>query len=347
MTIDLTERQKKILDHVVRDYIDRSSPVSSGYLAKNHSLDVSNATIRNELGALTDLGYLRQPHTSAGRVPTEQGYRYFVSKIVNRTELDESTREGLTHQFYKDGRASKQWFQVAARLLADNVQAASLVTAPVSEHKVYKHLELINTHGRWIMMILVKDGGEVGEQMFILDEPFTQVELSATAQYFNHLFGGLNAEQIEAFAIPFSDLEQRIIDLILEDMRRIDSIVIGEVYRAGFQHLISGSGFGDREAVQNALRTLEERPLLVELLSSEVLSDESQDIKVLIGDEGKWETLRHCSVVLARYGDEGVVLGTLGVFGPMPMPYRRTISTVRLVADLLNDVVMDLPADGQ
>lgn len=344
---DLTDRQIKILNHVVRDYIERASPVSSGHLADYYSLNVSDATIRNDLGVLTDKGYLRQPHTSAGRVPTEQGYRYFVSQIIDQTELDAGTRQDITHQFYQDGRESKQWYQVAARLLADHVQAASLVTAPVSERKIYKHLELINTHGRWVMMVLVKEGGEVGEQMFILDEAFTQGDLSATAQYLNRLFFGLNADQIQAFSAPFSALERRIIDLVLEDLRRVDSILVGEVYKAGFQHLISKPGFGDREAARNALLTLEQRPLLVELISSEMLANDSQNIKVLIGDEGKWETLRDCSVVLARYGDAGVVIGTLGVLGPMPMPYRRTISTVRLVADLLNDVVIDMPANAQ
>lgn len=343
MMTDLTERQNKILGFVVHDYIGGGCPVGSKRLVNKYKLDVSDATVRNELGILTDKGYLRQPHTSAGRVPTEDGYRHFVSEIMDQTELTATARDSIRNQFYQDGREVKHWFRVAVRLLARHVQAASVITTPISERNDYKHLELINTHGRWVMMILVKEGGEVSQQMLTLAKKFTQEQLSAAAQHLNHLFLGLDADHIDAHPAHYNSLERDIVKLILEDMRQIDPILIGEVYRAGLSHMVSESEFGDTEVARNALRVLEERPLLEELLTSEMLVGESTSLKVLIGGEGRWEALRSCSVVLARYGEPGLLIGTLGVLGPMRMPYRRTISTIRLVADLLSDVVADMP----
>lgn len=344
--LDLTDRQKIILDLVIRDYIERANPVSSGHLAEYSRLNVSDATIRNELSILTDKGYLRQPHTSAGRVPTEEGYRFFVSRIVDQTELDAETRNLITAEFYQDGREIRQWYWVAARLLARRLRAASVVTAPVSQRKLFKHLELINTHGRWIMMILVKEGGEVSEQMLTLAEPYTQEQLSAAAKHITHLFRGMDADQIDSYPAHYNPLEGDIVNLILEDLRSVNTIQIGEIFRAGLPDMMAEPEFGDKDVARNALRILEERPLLEELLVQEVLTGRSEQVRVVIGDEGKWEALKDCSVVLARYGEPNVVIGTLGVLGPMRMPYRRTINTVRLVADLLSGMIFDARSEN-
>jgi heat-inducible transcriptional repressor len=235
-----------------------------------------------------------------------------------------------------------RWMRLAASVLAHQSQAASLVTAPRSERSVFKHLELISTRGRQVLMVLVLSGGEVNQQMLTLAEPISQERLSIVAQSFNDLLLGLDSESIAALSEKFDALEQDIIKLILDDLRRTSDMLTGEIYHDGLTHVLTEPEFETDDIARNALRVFEERQLLEDLLTRTVLSNDLNGVQVLIGGEGNWEELRDFSIVLARYGAPGLATGTLGVLGPIRMPYGRTISTVRFVASLLSDLVEDI-----
>ena len=339
---NLTERQKLILALIIRDYIETAQPIGSRHLVENYNLNVSSATVRNDMLALTETGYLRQPHTSAGRIPTEDGYRFFVRQLMGHTELPSTTKRTIVHQFYQAGMDIDRWMRLAASVLAHQSQAASLVTAPRSERSVFKHLELINTRGRQVLMVLVLSGGEVNQQMLTLAEPIPQERLSNIALSFNDLLVGLDRESIAALSVKFDDLEQDIVKLILDDLRRTSDMLTGEIYHDGLTHVLTEPEFETTDIARNALRIFEERQLLEDLLTRTVLSNDLSGVQVLIGGEGNWEELRDFSMVLARYGAPGQATGTLGVLGPIRMPYGRTISTVRFVASLLSDLVEDI-----
>jgi heat-inducible transcriptional repressor len=345
----LTERQRLILALVIRDYIETAQPVGSARLVKHYQIDVSSATVRNEMMTLTEMGYLRQPHTSAGRVPTEEGYRYFVRQLMGNAELPATTKRTIVHQFYQAGLDVDRWMRLAASVLAHQSQGASLVTAPHTERSIFKHLELIGTRGRQVLMVLVMAGGEVRQQMLALAEPVSQERLSTAAQHLNEMLEGMDHETIASragsLAAQMDSLEQDMLKLIQSEMRRSTDVLGGEVYRDGLSHVLAEPEFGEVEVARNALRILEERPLLEDLLSRTVLSTDPGGVQVLIGGEGTWEELRECSMVLARYGVPGLATGTLGVLGPIRMPYSRTISTVRFVAGLLSDLVIEIHAD--
>lgn len=339
---NLTERQKLILALIIRDYIETAQPIGSRYLVENYNLNVSSATVRNDMLALSETGYLRQPHTSAGRIPTEEGYRFFVRQLMGHTELPSTTKRTIVHQFYQAGMDIDRWMRLAASVLAHQSQAASLVTAPRSERSVFKHLELISTRGRQVLMVLVLSGGEVNQQMLTLAEPISQERLSIVAQSFNDLLLGLDNESIAALSVKFDALEQDIIKLILDDLRHTSDMLTGEIYHDGLAHVLTEPEFETADIARNALRVFEERQLLEDLLTRTVLSNDLSGVQVLIGGEGNWEELRDFSIVLARYGAPGLATGTLGVLGPIRMPYGRTISTVRFVASLLSDLVEDI-----
>lgn len=234
----LSERQKLILALVIRDYIDTAQPVGSQHLVEHYNLDVSSATVRNELVALTNMGYLRQPHTSAGRVPTEDGYRYFVRQLMGHTELPDTTKHTIAHQFYQAGHDVDRWMRLAASVLAHQSQAAALVTAPRAEQARFKHLELIATHGRQVLMVLVLSGGEVRQQMLVLAEPVSQDRLSAAANHLNTAFQGMDLNSISAYTGQLDALEQDIIKLAIEDMQHPGDILGGEVYRDGISQVL-------------------------------------------------------------------------------------------------------------
>jgi len=338
----LTERQKIILALVIRDYTEIAQPVGSRRLVEHYQLDVSSATVRNEMVTLSEMGYLRQPHTSAGRVPTEEGYRYFVRQLMGQTELPVPTKRTITHQFYQAGSDMERWMRLSASVLAHQAQAASIVTAPRAEQVHFKHLELISTSGRQVLMVLVLSGGEVRQQMLALAEPVFQDQLSAVAQTLNQLFLGMDNTAISALSVSLTALEEDILKLVLDEMHRLSVLMTGELYRDGLDNVLAEPEFGESDGARRALRIFEERPLLDDLLSRTVLSSDLGGVQVLIGGEGTWEELRDCSVVLARYGVPGMVSGALGVLGPMRMPYGHTISTVRFVAGLLSDLVENM-----
>jgi heat-inducible transcriptional repressor len=338
---ELTERQKTLLLLIIRDYIESAQPVGSKRLAEHYHIRLSPATIRNEMAALTDMGYLRQPHTSAGRVPSEEGYRYFVSQMMNQAELHESVQATISHQFHQSRADIDQWMTLAASILAHQSQGASVVTAPHADQAKFKHVELISTQGRQVLMVLVMVGGEVSQQILTLAEPVSQERLSQAAARLNGLLAGQAVDSIAALPARSDALDQDILILIVQDMRRMTERASGEIYTDGLSNVLSEPEFAESDEARRALKLFEKGSTLQDLLARSTINSNVGGLQVLIGGEGEWEELRQCSVVLARYGVPGLATGTLGVLGPMRMSYAKTIPTVRFVAGLLSNLVND------
>jgi heat-inducible transcriptional repressor len=343
--VNLTERQKLVLALVIRDYIDNAQPVGSNTLVDKYGLTFSSATVRNEMVALNEAGFLRQPHTSAGRIPTEEGYRYFVRQLMGQTDLAPQTKRMITHQFYQAGHDIDHWLRLAASILAHQSQAASLVTSPNPERARFKHIELISTLGRQVLMVLVLSGGDVRQQMLALAEPVSQEMLSASAAKLNQVCEGMSAKSIASLIPKMEALEQDVLNLIVDEIELSSAVLGGEVYRDGLTNVLAEPEFAEVGQARRALRVFEERNFLQDLLTSTILTTNVGGVQVLIGGEGTWEDLRECSIVLGRYGVPGLATGTLGVLGPIRMPYGHTISTVRFVSDLLSDLVVELNLD--
>ena len=342
---ELNDRQRLILALVIHEFVENAQPVASQHLVEHYVLGISPATVRNTMVDLTDSGYLRQLHTSAGRSPTEEGYRFFVRQLMGQTDLPVNTKRTITHQFYQTGQDVNRWLRLAASVLANQSQMASLVTTPRPEQAHFKHLELIATHGRQVLMVLVFSEGQVRQQMLTLAEPVPQEQLSATAERINERCEGLDAQTIATLSEQGDALEQDIFKLICEEINQIQSSAGGEVYRDGLRNVLSEPEFADTETARTALRVLEEQPFLEDLLNRTVLNNGGEGVQILIGGEGNWEELRDCSMVLARYGAPGLLTGAMGVIGPMRMAYGRTVSTVRFVSGLLSDLVIEMLSD--
>ena len=340
---ELTERQRTILLLLIRDYIETAQPVGSKRLVERFHLDLSPATVRNEMSALTEMGYLRQPHTSAGRVPAEEGYRVFVGQLMQKAELPASVQNTISHQFFQARPDVEQWMTLAASVLAHQSQGVSLVTAPHAETIRFKHIELISTQGRQVLMVIVMDGGEVNQQVLTLAEPVNQTRLSQAAAHLNSLLAGLSIEAIAALSSSSraDALEQDIITLLVQDMKRTSESASGEIYTDGLTNVLGEPEFAESDEARWAMRLFEERSTLQDLIARASTNSSVGGLQVLIGGEGGWEELRQCSMVIARYGAPGLATGTLGVLGPMRMSYARTIPTVRYVAGLLSNLVND------
>jgi heat-inducible transcriptional repressor len=336
---ELTPRQQTILNLIVHTYVATAAPVSSRALLESAGLNVSSATVRNDMALLEELGFLTHPHTSAGRIPTDKGYRYFVERLLGDVELPTDEKNTIRHQFHQAKLEMSQWMQLAAAVLARSARGASLVTAPQLDQPRIRHLELISTQSHLVLLILVFQGGNVRQRMLTLKEPMDQSALSQAATRLNNVFAGLDFNTIRAKLVELSDFEADVRNLLAELMAD-DAPPLHEVYRDGLTEVLQQPEFLSQNDARALVNAMEEPNFLKDVLSSRVGT-----VQVVIGGEGRWRELSACSMVLARYGVEGFATGTVGVLGPTRMPYGRAISTVRYVADLMSDLVSDLYGD--
>ncbi|HMM29357.1 MAG: heat-inducible transcriptional repressor HrcA [Chloroflexota bacterium] len=331
----LSERQEAILSLVVREYIRQAQPVASKTLADAFELGVSSATIRNEMAVLEEHGLIYAPHTSAGRVPTQKGYRYFVQRLLTDADLPPADRRRIAQAFREVPLNLEEWMRMAAMVLARTAQAPAVVTSPRAAEHRFKHLELINTQGRLVLMVLVLDGGSVHQQLLTLAEPVPQRVLSQTAQIMNLACAHRTAEAVRAITRKEStELARDIGELVADAMLQADQHGPRDVYRYGLSESLTS--FTDDEA-QQAVRILEEQSLLNGILQEALAGDESE-IRVVVAGEGRWEALSHLSMVLGRYGTPQAY-GALGLLGPTRMRYGRAVSAVRYVAGLMSGLL--------
>lgn len=342
MLPELSPRQALLLDLIIRDYIEspKGSGVGSRILAERYGLDYSAATIRNEMAYLTALGLLQQPHTSAGRIPTEAGYRYFVERLMQEEALPAPERSIINQQFNQVRSDVDQWGRLAASVLSQHTRKAAIVTSLHSEQARFKHLELIATRERQVLMVLVLQGGSVQQQMITLAEPLDQLALSAAATQLNQRCFDKTAAEVHALVTGSDALQQDVLRIVLSVMNRSDALAVGQVYRDGLQHLLSAHGFAEASRVEQILRVLTENTFIEGLLNR-LLDPGIGVVQVVLAGEGGLHELSDCGVVIARYGTSEVGTGALGVLGPLHMEYGRAISAVRYVSGLLTEMVSE------
>jgi len=335
---DLTTRQQLILGLVIREYIATAQPVGSKTI-QGYGLGVSSATIRNEMAVLEEHGHLAQPHTSAGRVPTERGYRYFVERLMRESHLPLDEQRTIRHQFHQVGVDLEQWMRLAASVLARTAQSAAVVTSLKTEQCRLRHLELISIRDNLGMLLIVLEGGIVQQQVMSLDEAMSQETLTQIANRLNDMCVGGSVQRVRSCVRQVGAFEQQVLKVVMQVMKRVDDEAGMHLYRDGLLNILHQPEFALPESARNVVHLFEDRTLLEDLLT-EML--EVGGVQVIIGGEGRWTELRECSLVVSPYGVTGEATGALGVMGPMRMPYGRAISTVRYVAGLLSDLFRDL-----
>jgi len=342
---ELTRRQEEILSYIVRAYTESPEPVSSKYLVETFSMSFSSATIRNEMAVLEELGYIVAPHTSAGRIPTENGYRYFVKRLITSGDISGIEKSRISDRLKAIPLASEQWMLLVATMLARTARSAALVTPPVAETSHFKHVELIGIQGRLVLMVLVLQGGAVHQQMLTLAEPVPQPKLSETAERINTLCMDMSAKEVRVRMVQMQLLEREVAELAADLMDKADTNQVRLVYRNGLSEVLGM--FQTSEGAQQAVRVFEERAYLT-LILNDVLTPLVNNVQVVIAGNGRWEELSHLSMVLSRYGIPGQISGAVAVLGPTNINYGRAISAVSyisgLMTDMLTDVYASLPA---
>lgn len=336
----MTLRRQAVLGLVIRAYIERGQPVGSKTFVSTYGLDISPATIRNEMAALEEMGFLTHPHTSAGRVPTDLGYRYFVEHLLGETELPLLEQHMIRHQFHQARLELDQWVRLAVAVLAHTTQKAALATPPRARESRLKHLELISLRDTVVLMVMVLMGGTVKQQMLTLDEAVEQEALSRLSNHINDLCKGLTADAIGACSRQLNPLGRQIGQIVSQVLAAVDRRTEDPLYRDGLVHILAEPEFAESDQVRGIVQTLE-GPALANIVATAAGPLEIGGVQVLIGGEGRWHEFADLALVLSRYGVEGGASGLLGVVGPLRMTYDRTIGAVRYVSRLMSDLVSD------
>jgi len=339
MNGELSERRRLILKLVIQEYIDGSVPISSELLVRKYGLAVSSATIRNELAALEELGYLTHLHTSAGRVPTDAGYRFFVENLMDRTALTLTEQRMIRHQFHQVRTELDQWIQLAGAVLARTAQNASVVTAPRAYQARFKHLELISIHETTVLLVLVLFDGTIRQQTIACDGVRPQDELSRLAARLNDRWADSTVERIRDSVQERegSDaFEAHVADVVIRSMEWFEDQLNGGIHSDGLMEVLSQPEFAKVARIRQIVEILQRGRGIGPLIPRALASD---GVQVVIGGEHGHDDMREYSVVLTRYGIDGEVAGIVGVIGPTRMAYPRAISAVRYIANVMSDLL--------
>jgi heat-inducible transcriptional repressor len=334
----LSPRAGTILKSIVGQYIVKGMPISSQSITNDYELGVSPATIRNEMAHLEQEGYIIRPHPSAGSIPSDKGYRYYVETLTD-IELPLTEQRLISHLFHQVERELEEWLRLAAALTARLVQNVAVVTMPKPANCHFKHIELVALQNSLALVVLVLLGARVKQQLIIFDQVITQSELTATANKLNAAYSGLTRPQILAKATELSTAEQQVSDCLIKIMQAEDEQEYEEPYLDGLHFMINQPEFALSHRVLALMELIEQRNLLKAIIPPELAS---HGVQIIIGKENKAEVIHDYSVVIRQYGLPDEAVGTIGIVGPTRMPYARAISTVGYLSSVLSEMVAEL-----
>ena len=344
----LSQRKQQILRALVEEYIHTAIPVASETLVRKYDFNFSSATVRHELAGLEEAHLIYQPHTSAGRVPTDLGYRYFVEHLMQESALSLDEQRLIRHQFYQVQDQLDQWVRLTASVMARLLHNAAVMTSPRATEGRLKHFEVLSVSDLSAHLVLVMTDGTVKQQRLLLEFPVQQEGLSALAASLNELFQNKSAAEVNTLMLQhdFSP-EGHLIASTLAHILEQHGDPLGDVfYREGVLNILQqpeysrmGPEAERNERVRKVMQVLEQNRFLPVLASQ---LREADGVQVIIGGENEWDEMRDVSLVVARYGREGKIGGLLGVIGPTRMQYGRAIAVVRYMAQVMNELLSEV-----
>ncbi|MCR5769727.1 MAG: heat-inducible transcriptional repressor HrcA [Butyrivibrio sp.] len=337
--MELTERKKTILNAIVRNYMETGEPVGSRTISKYTDLNLSSATIRNEMSDLEEMGLIIQPHTSAGRIPSDQGYRIYVDDMLAQKEKEvDSMREMLLDKEEKLENLLKH----VARQLADNTNYATMVSTPTMSKNKLKFLQISRVDTSHLLATIVLEGNLIKNKMIPVEEELDDATLLKLNMILNTNLGGIPVENInlgliaalKAQAGDHSEIVGHVIDAAAESIRADEDL---EIYTSGTNNILKYPELSDNQKASDLINTFEEKSDLTSLVESSLSAGE-HGIQVYIGNETPVDTMKDCSVVTATYELAEGMRGTVGIIGPKRMDYDKVISTLKKMMHQLDDL---------
>jgi heat-inducible transcriptional repressor len=327
-----------MLKHVVEEYVRTATPVSSEMIVRRYEPSVSSATVRNELSQLEDLGLISHPHTSAGRVPTDVGYRFFVEHLMEGAGPTAGEQRMIRHQFHQVEPDVDRWAHLASSVLANAVQSAAVVTPLSSARARVRRVALVWVQDTVALVTVLLHSGGVRQQVMHMDRPCDRDELDRIGNLLTALLDERSADQTVVLAATLDGVERQAALAASRILEQADQQAFEDVYYEGLGHILSQPEFTLSQKAVPLVQVLERSQMLGQLLSQAL---HASGVQVIIGTEHPLEEMRETSAVLARYGDGEDVQGVLCVLGPTRMAYWRAVAMVRFISELLDLLVAD------
>lgn len=345
MASKLDERKKQILKVITDDYIASGEPVGSRTIARRYDLGLSPATIRNEMADLEESGFLEQPHTSAGRVPSERGYRYYVDALMSRQALNEKELETIYSELDKYHQEIEELIHQTSKILVQMTQYPSLVLSPQINTAIFRHVQLVKLSGTTILVVIVTDTGLVENKIIELQQEISTEELDRLSTLLNQKLRGLSLNKLQMSL--FDDINS---DLVFHDQLFNEALKLlvksitnrsrtGErVYIDGATKMLEQPEFYDLQKFKPLMNLLVEEDRLYKLLCKDMIAKS----QVKIGHENEDQGIQDCSVVTASYEIAGRAVGVIGILGPTRMDYGKVLPVVEATANILSDLLSQM-----
>ena len=339
--MELDERKEKILKAIIQTYLETGEPVGSRTISKYSGLKLSSATIRNEMSDLEELGYIIQPHTSAGRIPSDKGYRFYVDQIIQEKDSQVNAMQDMMIQ--RVDRVELLLKQMA-QILASNTNYATMVSGPNYHQTKLKFIQLSRVEANKLLIVVVVEGNIIRNSFVTLDEELSNEEILNLNILLNNSLNGLTIQEINLGVIARlkeqAGIHRQVVEFVLNEV----SEAIGsqaedlQIYTSGATNIFKYPELSDTENASKLISTLEQKELL-KVLFDESLAPSASDsqIQVYIGDETPVKTMKDCSVVTANYVLGDGLRGTIGIIGPKRMDYEKVVGTLRTLVTQLNE----------
>jgi heat-inducible transcriptional repressor len=334
----LTERSRKILEAIIEEYIATAQPVGSKALTRNLDLKLSPASVRNVMAELEELGYLASPHTSAGRVPTEKGYRFYVDSLLRLSDLDYRQKDQIEMKYRQQGLQMADMLREASRTLSSACNYTGLVMVPRLKTTIFRHIEFVKLSPRQVLAVFVTQSGLVQNKLIDVDEDLLPRDLEKMTNYLNQAMTGLSIQEVRARIIAEMTEEKALYDHLLRRAFALSTAALvdeaaGDIIIEGTSHFLEQPEFADLPRMKRIVQTFEQKNILIDLLDRGI---EAKGVQVIIGSETACSALADCSLITAAYSGKRGTLGTLGVIGPYRMPYSTIIPIVDYTANLIS-----------
>lgn len=338
--MELDERKLKILQAVIKNYLETGEPVGSRTISKFTDLNLSSATIRNEMADLEELGYIVQPHTSAGRIPTDKGYRLYVDTMMQE-KVDEVNN--MKSVLIEKADRMENLLQQVAKLLAVNTNYATMVTTPKYRSRKIKFIQLTGVDDFQVLAVIVLEGNIVKNRMFTSKAPLDKEQTLKLNLALNTFLQGLDIEEINIGLVQklkeqvgdYAELVSEILDAIAQAINEEGDV---RVYTSGATNILKYPELSDMSKARDILTTLENKEELTQFVENDGHPTDHRGIQVYIGDENQVDSMKDCSVVTATYEIEEGIYGKVGIIGPKRMDYERVVGTLQNMMTQLDDI---------
>jgi heat-inducible transcriptional repressor len=346
------ERKSNILESLTSLYINTARPVSSSLIKDKFNLSVSSATIRNILVELEELGYIEQPHTSSGRIPTDKGYRFYIDSLMKRQNLKDKEKDELKLACLSSAHKTQEIIDKTSEILAEISNEAAINFFFNLNESVLKHIELINLSLMQVLVVLITDSGIVRNYIINFNEPITSAELQRISNFLNENLRNTPLIEIKTKLYTLLNKHNLVyLQLAHEACRIFDALEADElferdydIHQDGINNIMNQPEFCNLDCLKDILDVFESKHLLAEILRASFEPDYNS-VKVTIGKENKYKGLQNCSLVTAGYKIKDKTVGMFGLLGPTRMAYSRLLPLVEYMAEMMTETLNDFTKD--